>query len=345
MIHLKTSWSYGAEQQALEPVLFELLRGIARSQSLQQAADELSLSYRHAWGLLKRYQELLGQPLTVMHRGRAANSQLTDFAKRLVQAEAEVQKELAEALHQQQAYLNQQLGFEASPGSRQLTCYASHDLVVNRLISLWNDQSKTTIELHTHGSLDALKHYAAGDCDIAGFHSVLAPASTKTPTEFDQLLNKRKSNLIPLVRRAQGLMFRQGNPKKIQRLHDLTKRSVRFVNRQAESGTRLLFDQLLHIEDINSQQIRGYHHEEFTHSAVAALVASGQADVGMGIQAVTPALNLDFIPLIVEEYYLALAADIEPSLREALQALIKSPTLKSYIDQLEGYELFSESTQ
>jgi molybdate-binding protein len=104
--------------------------------------------------------------------------------------------------------------------------------------------------------------------------------------------------LVDLATRRQGLMVAPGNPKKIRRIADLARRGVRFVNRQADSGTRLLFDLLLTRHRIDGRTIEGYDTAEFTHAAVAAYVASNMADAGFGIE--TPAQRFDSssIPLV-----------------------------------------------
>ena len=75
-----------------------------------------------------------------------------------------------------------------------------------------------------------------------------------------------------------------------------------FINRQRGAGTRVLLDYRLKQAGIRSAAIQGYERQEFTHLAVAAAVASGAADCGMGILAVSRVLGLDFVPLDHERY-------------------------------------------
>ena len=115
--------------------------------------------------------------------------------------------------------------------------------------------------------------------------------------------------VIALVGRDQGLIVRQGNPKGIKSLGDLSSsersprrkarvepsRSVVFVNRQRGAGTRVLLDYHLKLMAISPESIVGYSQEEYTHLGVATAVASGRADCGLGIAAAARALDLDFI--------------------------------------------------
>src|SRR5690606_19106715 len=111
--------------------------------------------------------------------------------------------------------------------------------------------------------------------------------------------------LISCVFRSQGLMIANGNPLHIESVADLP--LVSYVNRQKGSGTRILLDYLLKQNGLEPQQIKGYEREEITHTAVAAAVASGTADAGMGILAAAKIYNLGFIPLIWEQYDLLVA--------------------------------------
>ena len=50
--------------------------------------------------------------------------------------------------------------------------------------------------------------------------------------------------------------------------------------------------------------IIGYGDEEFTHQAVAAVIASGRADAGLGAHSAAARFALDFLPLGEECYFL-----------------------------------------
>ena len=103
-----------------------------------------------------------------------------------------------------------------------------------------------------------------------------------------------------------------GNPAAIREAADLGRPGLRFVNRQRDSGTRFLLDQLLQAAGVDPKGLQGYENEEHTHAAVAAHIASGLADVGLGIEAAARQFGLDFIPLATEHYYLAVHKDNLP---------------------------------
>ena len=112
--------------------------------------------------------------------------------------------------------------------------------------------------------------------------------------------------LVNLVLRDQGLLVPKGNPKNIRGLEDLGRGDIGFINRQGGSGTRILLDYRLQQLGLDPEAISGYRDEEYTHMAVAVAVLSGTADVGLGIQAAARALDIDFIPVVTEQYDLVI---------------------------------------
>ena len=89
---------------------------------------------------------------------------------------------------------------------------------------------------------------------------------------------------------------------------------MRFVNRQAGSGTRTLSEHHLRREGIAAASIVGFDRVADTHLAVASAVTTGNADAGLGVYAAARAFGLDFVPIAKERYDLVLlAADRSPS--------------------------------
>jgi putative molybdopterin biosynthesis protein len=120
------------------------------------------------------------------------------------------------------------------------------------------------------------------------------------------LLKPRVHKLIACSRRMQGLMFRKDDVERVRTFPDVIGLGLRFVNRQAGSGTRMLVDHLMHEHSVSPESLRGYcDHIEKTHVAVGLCVASGVADVGIGIEAAALQFGLHFVPLVEENYFLA----------------------------------------
>jgi molybdate-binding protein len=135
------------------------------------------------------------------------------------------------------------------------------------------------------------------------------------------------------------LFVNPGNPLNIRGLHDLIRSEVRFVNRQAGSGTRLLLELMLPSLDIAPAQVNGYENTEFTHSAVAAFIASGMADVGFGVQTAAERFKLDFIPLAKERYFFAVSNEAleHPQMQKVID-VVNTANFQEMVQQLAGYD-------
>ncbi|MCI0356739.1 MAG: molybdopterin biosynthesis protein, partial [Acidobacteria bacterium] len=113
-----------------------------------------------------------------------------------------------------------------------------------------------------------------------------------------------------------------------------------FVNRQRGAGTRMLFDFEIGKIGLKPEEIRGYEREEYTHLAVAAAVASGVADCGLGIAAAAGALDLDFVPLFKERYDLVIPQVFYPSpLLRPLLDLLHDARFRAEVAALPGYDV------
>lgn len=325
-----------------EPSLFELLELIDLKGSVKQAAIRIDVSYRYAWGLFQKWEKILGQPLILMQRGRGAT--LTPAGTQLLRSWQQAQRELAPELDTIAArFIDEFVPLIASESQEKLNLFASHDLAVTQLRDLVNLQSTPAynfeIDLHFHASLEALEQLNAKHCDLAGFHIPRSHFRKELTPNFLPLLDDTKLRIFELVSRHQGLIVAPGNPKEINSLHDLSRKDIVFINRQADSGTRLLFDQLLKGEAINPDQINGYNNEEFTHTAVAALVASGSVDVGFGIAPCADALGLTFIPIVWEDYYLAMSEQVSQSATaDLLVKKLQSSEFKNSLSNYSGYK-------
>jgi len=323
----------------LEPALLDLLGAITQNGSLQQAARVNGLSYRHAWGLIRKWEQIFASPLVMFSRGRGKKTRLSTFGIQLLQWTRELGGQIEPGLAAISDQLNAHLAaYLDIPDRQPVRIRASHDLTLQYLCELLQKNGRFTVDLQTCGSLDALRALNSGLCHIAGFHFPVQAVDDMPGKGFRQLLEGQDYILLKLSTREQGILHRQGNPKKIRTLKDLTRRSVRFINRQRYSGTRSIFDHLLAREGIRKEKIKGYANEEFTHIAVAALISSGAADAGFGIQAVTRQFKLDFIPCLQEIYVLAISRKIPPDIPDLLKKLLESEGFRVQSGHLPGID-------
>lgn len=325
----------------VDPRVLDMLRAIERRGSLNQAIRDVRLSYRHAWGLLGRYENLLGHKLVTLERGRGA--QLTKLGARLAEATAACDRELGPQLEQWAADFNRKVRGGPMPRSA-VVVHASHDLALARLRDALARKRAATLTLTFEGSLEALRALARHQCDFAGFHIPDSPIRSLMLEPFRALLDDASLRVVHFVDREQGLMVAPGNPLGVLGIRDIARRKARFVNRQPGSGTRLFFDQLLATCGVRPCQILGYHSEEFTHAAVAATVASGMADCGFGIEAAARQHHLDFVPVANEHYYLAARkSTLQRPGPRALIAALAAPAFRRGLAGLPGYRAASST--
>ncbi|WP_342129658.1 helix-turn-helix transcriptional regulator [Hydrogenophaga sp. OTU3427] len=316
--------------------LLALLGAVQDSGSIAQAGRELGLSYRKAWGLVGDAERLLGQPLVTRERGRG--SALTEAGQRLVWADARIAARLQPLL----ASLGSEMGGELAGAQRRqrpvCRLHASHGFAVASLHELLNAR-RLPIDLRYRNSLEAVAALARGECDLAGFHVPLGELQHQAAQRYLSWLKPDRHRLVLLAGRTQGLFLAPGNPLDVRGLDDLTRPGVRFVNRPEGSGTRVLTELLLKRQSIAPQAITGYNTTEMTHAAVAAYVASGMADVGLGVQTAAQRFGLHFIPLLRERYFFALATDAQASGElSPVLSVLRSPAFRARVAALSGYD-------
>ncbi|BCV23552.1 molybdopterin biosynthesis protein [Gelria sp. Kuro-4] len=217
----------------------------------------------------------------------------------------------------------------------------SHDLTLDIIANLLREKyPEFTLSSAHVGSLGGLLALRRGEAHLAGTHLLDEETGEYNIPYLKRYLPEEEVYLITLVYREQGLLVPPGNPKEIRTLADLTRPDVTFINRQKGAGTRVLLDRALKEEGIDPQKIQGYQREEYTHTAVAAAVKSGAADVGLGVLSAARALELDFIPWRAERYDLAIPAVYldHPGVRAVL-SIIQSPEFKEQVTALGGYDL------
>ncbi len=229
---------------------------------------------------------------------------------------------------------------------RTIVCIGSHDLTLDVLADLLaREQPGMGLASSNVGSLGGLIALQRGECHLAGSHLLDEATGEYNVPYVRRYLRGRDVVLVTLVERQQGLIVPPGNPKGIQSLADLLRDDVLFVNRQKGAGTRVLLDYHLKQMGADPARIRGYEREEYTHLAVAAAVASGAADVGLGVLAAARALGLDFVPWLHERFDLVVPREYyESPLLAPLLAVIRSDAFRTAVARLGGYDTRATGT-
>ncbi len=215
----------------------------------------------------------------------------------------------------------------------------SHDITLDIMAQFLYSMNRRLVAANV-GSIAGLVALSRHEAHLAGAHLLDPKTGEYNLPYIHQYLQDVPIKIITLVGRLQGLLVKKGNPKKIISLNDLTRDDVTFVNRQRGAGTRLLFDYQLETSDIDKQAIKGYGHQEYTHLAVGAAIASGRADCGMGIAAVTKSLDLDFIPLTEERYDLIIPEEYASvPLIEPIYQVLQNGEFRKMVSELPGYDI------
>ena len=222
---------------------------------------------------------------------------------------------------------------------RTLVCIGSHDLLLDIISDLMSGEPEGVRLSSTHiGSLGGLMALKRGEAHIAPAHLMDEKTGVYNESYIHSIFPDEDMVLVKSVRRIQGFIVAKGNPLGIHGIEDLTR--VHFVNRQRGAGTRVLLDYKLSQAGIPTTAVDGYDAEAATHMAVAAQVACGEADCGMGVYSAAHAMGLDFIPVGEEEYDFVMRREsLEMPEVKCFLKLLGSPAFRSKLEELGGYSL------
>jgi putative molybdopterin biosynthesis protein len=222
---------------------------------------------------------------------------------------------------------------------RTIFAIGSHDItldVIAQFLAL-KDRRLSSANVGSLGGLLAIRRQEA---HLAGSHLLDPKSGDYNVSYISDYLAGISVVVITLVNRQQGLLVLSGNPKGIYAIEDLVRNDIRFINRQRGAGTRVLLDYHLNLLGIDKGSIQGYNQEEYTHLTVAAAVASGRSDCGLGIAAAAQALDLDFIPLFEERYDLIMTKEhYQSPLLEPLLELLHDELFRQTVAALPGYDV------
>ena len=213
----------------------------------------------------------------------------------------------------------------------------SHDPLIDEVTDLLKQSGADFRVCSTHvGSMGAIRAVGSGLAHLGGIHLLDAETGEYNKSYVEKYFPNGGAVIVKGVGRVQGLMVKKGNPCGIRSFADAAR--VRYVNRQRGAGTRILCDYLIEKNGLSPQQIDGYDNEEFTHTAVAALIAAGNADTGLGILSAAKIYDLDFIPVCTEVYEFLVDARYQddPMVRAFFDAL-HSDACKARLQAMGGY--------
>ncbi|MFO7681206.1 MAG: molybdopterin biosynthesis protein, partial [Chloroflexota bacterium] len=229
---------------------------------------------------------------------------------------------------------------EARDIEKTIVAIGSHDLTLDLLAQfLAETGSGSRLSSANVGSLGGLVALRRSEAHCGGAHLLDPETGVYNVSYVQRYLPQEEIVLVTLVGREQGWIVPPGNPKRLAAWTDAARSDIQIVNRQRGAGTRVLLDYELEQHHLTSTQVRGYEREEYTHLSVAAAIASGTADAGLGIRAAARALHLDFVPLTHERYDLVMTrSSYESALMQPLLALLQAERFKTAVAALPGYD-------
>jgi len=219
----------------------------------------------------------------------------------------------------------------------------SHDPIIDEIadILIRNSGNINPVLISSShvGSMGAISAVKNNEAHLGGIHLLDTQTGEYNISYIKKYFPNGGAVLIRGVIRDQGLMITAGNPRGIKGIEDLP--GLSYVNRQRGAGTRILLDYLLDKHGISPDQIYGYTREEYTHTAVAAAIASGTADCGMGIYSAARTYGLDFLHLWDEQYDFLVSASAadDPRLLKFIEVL-RSDEFRRRLELMGGYKLY-----
>ena len=317
-------------------VMLNFLNEIRATRKITRAAEHAGMSYRHAWNLIERWSAFFDTPLVERQQGRG--TRLTPLGEKLVWAGQRLQARLGPLLQNLSQELETEINQLLPHKPSVIRVHASHGFAVSTLRELLAHETDIGIDVRYVTNQNSLVSLAHDGCDLAGVHLPQGELRKQSIAAVKGWLSPANQRAISFVTREMGLMVKRGNPLNIHTLEDLRGPKVRFVNRDPDSGTRLLFDQLLAQHRIEASAINGYEQVEFTHAAVAAYIASDMADVSFGVEAAARQFDLDFINLITEDYFfICKKQTLETDEVKRLLAIMRNEEFRKLISELPGY--------
>ena len=321
-------------QDAIDRPL-RLLLEVEKHGNLRAACTVLGVSYRSGWDMIAVLEKRLGTPVLEMTRGRG--SVVTELGARLLWAVKLVHARFDPLLDSMAAEIDAQVQSALTRGRAYLKIFASHGYAVATL-NAYLQQSGAAVEVSYRGSIESLHALYRKSCDVAGFPVPLGELQAPVLEQIRPLL-KDSYRIVQVTTRRLGLMVGKGNPRQVWTIADLARPDVRFVNRQHGSGTRMLLDLLLTRAGLVAGQVNGFETVELTHAAIAAYVALGKADCGIGVETAAREFGLDFVPLLSERYFFACEAAVLDDARfAALVDYLKGPDYRRCLLEHSGYD-------
>ena len=216
----------------------------------------------------------------------------------------------------------------------------SDDILLRRIIDLYNQRNEGTVFYAPVGSVNGLRLLKDSAASMSCVHIFDVEKKNQDLSYLDRYLSKDGYIVVELFTREQGILVAKGNPRGIRGMEDIALKNVKFINRNQGSGTRILVDFLLHEKSIDPAKIQGYTLEIESHLEAGLKVLQGEADASFGIRHVAHMLDLDFIHQFNERFDLVIPVDqYYCGHVKTFLAFFEQPTLLHNIRDFTGYAI------
>jgi putative molybdopterin biosynthesis protein len=199
--------------------------------------------------------------------------------------------------------------------------------------------SECELALMPGGSLDGLQRFARGEAVACGMHVLDMIDGGYNVSAVSEATAGMDCVLIEWAWREQGLMVAKGNHMRITSIKTASFARARFVLREAQAGSRVLFQFLASQAGVDIHSLDVADIEARSETDVGLSIIEGRADTGLGIQAAAKQLGLDFISLHRERYDLLVRRKdfFEPPVQRLL-SFARGQGFAERIKDMSGYD-------
>src|SRR6202046_3654213 len=165
-IEIDPMWRFRREgDPTSNVVMLNLLNEIRVTGKISRAADQMGLSYRHAWNLIEKWSAFFEVPL--VERKRGSGTSLTPFGEKLVWAGQRLQARLGPQLQNLAQELETDINQLLPHPNSTVRVHASHGFAVSKLRELLASEPELTVDFRYVGNPNSLTSLANGSCDLA----------------------------------------------------------------------------------------------------------------------------------------------------------------------------------
>jgi putative molybdopterin biosynthesis protein len=222
----------------------------------------------------------------------------------------------------------------AKPVERPLVFVGSHDPLLDWALR----ESRSGLASFFDGSLDGISRLRSGKAVAAGIHLYEANGTGWNVSYVEDELMGEPVVLLEWAWRERGLIVADRNPENIAAFTDIA--GKRFVPRQAEAGSQILFQALLEDEGLSLSSIEIVEPAARSESDIAVAITEGKADAGFGLGCVAHQFRLGFVPVLRERYDIVVfrRAYFDPAFQTFID-FCRTDAFRERAAELGGYDL------